>query len=69
MSSNPDGAWVTQQARTLEDEGAPRAFLIRDRDSKYSRSFDDILRTKGIGVIRTPVRAPRAKSHAPSRVL
>jgi hypothetical protein len=41
VSANPDGAWVIQQARNLlmtlqEAEVKPR-FLIRDRDSKYSR--------------------------------
>jgi hypothetical protein len=37
ITSNPDGAWVTQQARNLlmqlEDEGVQPRFLIRDRDS------------------------------------
>jgi putative transposase len=37
-SSNPTGAWVTQQARNLGLEFADEGmrFLIRDRDSKYS---------------------------------
>jgi putative transposase len=65
-STNPTGAWVTQQARNLgldlADQG-PR-FLIRDRDSKYSGSFDEVLRAGGIRVVKTPVRAPQANAIA-----
>ena len=67
-TANPDGAWVTQQARNLvmrlDDERVPVRFLIRDRDSKFTRSFDEVLRSGGIRVIKAPVRAPRAKAHA-----
>ena len=40
ITNNPDGRWVTQQARnllmTLDDEHVRPRFLIRDRDSKFS---------------------------------
>jgi transposase InsO family protein len=65
-SSNPTGAWVTQQARNLgldlADQGAH--LLIRDRDSRYSAAFDEVLRSGGIRVVRTPVRAPQANAIA-----
>ena len=68
ITTNPDGRWVTQQARNvlmqLEDEGARPRFLIRDRDSKFVRDFDEVLRAEGIRVIKAPVRAPRARAHA-----
>ena len=37
-TTNPSGAWVTQQARNLSFTGLlePMRFLIRDRDSKFS---------------------------------
>jgi len=66
-SSNPDGRWVTQQARNLilqlGDEH-PFRFLVHDRDTKFTRAFDEILRTEGIKVIRTPIQAPNANPHA-----
>jgi transposase InsO family protein len=64
---NPDGRWVAQQARNLimrfADE-QPFRFLVHDRDSKFSHAFDEVFRTEGFRVIRTPVRAPNANAYA-----
>jgi len=48
----------------LDDEGVRPRFLVRDRDSKFSREFDVVLRSQGIRVIKAPVRAPKARAHA-----
>jgi putative transposase len=39
-------------------------FLVRDRDAKFTRAFDDMLRSEGAQVLRTPVRAPDANAYA-----
>jgi hypothetical protein len=51
LTSNPDGAWVAQQARnlamTLAERPRPVRFLIHDRDAKFSAAFDDVFRSEG----------------------
>src|SRR5216683_1206817 len=65
-TTNPTGAWVTQQARNLSFTGVfeRTRFLIHDRDSKFSAAFDEVFRSEGIKVIQTPIRAPRANAYA-----
>jgi len=66
-TTNPDDAWVAQQARNLFMEFGEQhqfRFLIRDRDSKYSHAFYEVFRSEAMKVIRTPVKAPNANAHA-----
>jgi len=67
-TANPDGPWVTQQARqlawSLSERVASIRFLIHDRDSKFSHAFDDVFRSEGVRIIRTPFRAPNANAFA-----
>jgi hypothetical protein len=66
-TSNPDGAWMVQQARNLlmdlDDRGQRPRFLIHDRDAKFSGAFDAIFHGEVIRVIRTPFQAPNANAH------
>jgi putative transposase len=68
ITANPVGPWVVQQARNLTmvlaDRARPVKFLVRDRDAKFTSSFDEVFRSERIRVIRTPVRAPRANAFA-----
>jgi putative transposase len=66
VTANPDAGWMTQQARNLAIDGAMDnvRFLIRDRDSKFTASFDEVFRSEGARVMRTPVRAPKANAFA-----
>ena len=65
-TTNPTGAWVTQQARNLSFTGLfeRMRFLVHDRDSKFAASFDEVFRSEGIKVIHTPIRAPQANAYA-----
>src|SRR5438876_2469243 len=65
-TTNPTGAWVTQQARNLSFTGVFKRvrFLTHDRDSKFAASFDEVFRSEGIKVIQTPIRAPQANAYA-----
>jgi putative transposase len=49
----------------LEDQARRRArFLIRDRDTKFCRGFDDVFCSEGAKVLVTPVQAPNANAYA-----
>src|ERR1035437_3739314 len=67
-TTNPNGAWVTQVARNfasdVDDAGRSFRFLIRDRDTKFMGSFDEVFTSIGIESIRTPVRSPRGHAYA-----
>jgi hypothetical protein len=68
VTANPTGEWVAQQARNLMRDFGERItsvrFLIRDRDTKYTRIFDEVFTSEGITVVKTPVQAPRANTYA-----
>jgi putative transposase len=68
VTAHPDGAWGTQQARNLllvlGERGRPVRFLLRDRDAKFCRSFDEVFCSEGAQVLVTPVRAPTANAYA-----
>jgi putative transposase len=55
---NPGGAWVTQQARnvawSLQQPATTARYLIHDRDSKFTHAFDEVFRSEGVEVVRTP---------------
>lgn len=67
-TARPTDGRVTQQARNLSvafaDAGTDFRFLIHDRDTKFTAAFDEVLRTDGIEIIKTPIRAPQANAVA-----
>jgi putative transposase len=64
-STSPDEAWVAQQFRNLSvvSDDLPR-YLIRDRDTKYTRHADSLIEDVGTKVIRLPVRSPNLNGYA-----
>jgi transposase InsO family protein len=68
VTAHPDSAWVAQQARNatmdLGNRQLSTRFLLRDHDAKFIRAVDDVFRSEGAQVIRTPVQAPRANAFA-----
>ena len=65
VTDQPDGEWVTQQARNLvwELDGAGKRVLIHDHDAKYTGSGDRVVEAAGMRVIKTPIAAPKANAH------
>lgn len=67
---HPDTAWVQQQARNLlmwlEEAGLEATHLIHDRDTKFTRSFDGLVDSAGIRIVKSPVMAPNANAFAES---
>jgi putative transposase len=63
VTANPTGEWTTQQARNLAFSLGERfedtKFLIRDRGSNFTASFDAVFQAVGTRILRTAVQAPR----------
>jgi transposase InsO family protein len=63
VTASPTGEWTVQQARNLAlsfgERFADVKFLIRDRGSNFTASFDAVFQAAGTRILRTAVQAPR----------
>jgi putative transposase len=63
VTAHPTGEWTVQQARnlalTLGERFEDIRFLIRDRGSNFTTSFDAVFQAVGARILRTAVQAPR----------
>jgi putative transposase len=41
----------------LAEGGRTAKFLIRDRDTKFTASFDEVFRSEGTRIVKTPIRS------------
>lgn len=48
----------------LENRQPPMKYLIRDHDTKFTRSFDTVFEATGIEIVHIPYQAPNANSLA-----
>ena len=62
ITRHPTGQWATQLARNLatdlEDAGCRFAYLIRDRDAKFTAAFDAVFTPIGTAVLPIAPRRP-----------
>ncbi len=65
-TKHPNDQWGKQQARNmtmwLGDNQIKMTHLIRDRDTKFTKGFDLIIRTEGARIVQTPIMAPNANA-------
>jgi transposase InsO family protein len=63
VTAHPTGKWTVQQARnlalSLDERFEDIKFLIRDRGSNFTSSFDSVFEASGATILRTAVQAPR----------
>ncbi len=63
VTANPTGEWTAQQARNLclilDERSQDNKFLIRDRGSNFTASFNAVFQASGTRILRTVVQAPR----------
>ena len=63
VTANPTGDWTVQQARnlalTLGERFEDIRFVIRDRGSNFTASFNAVFQATGTRILRSAVQAPR----------
>jgi len=62
IKTNPDGQWMKQIARNLTDNEdgflKGKRYFIHDRDSLFTKEFDEIVESTGVDVVKTVPKSP-----------
>ncbi len=65
ITTNPTGAWTAQAARNFTMRYDPTIrFLVRDGAGQFLGAFDEVFRSDGTTIIRTPPYTPVANAYA-----
>jgi putative transposase len=64
VTAHPTAEWTLQQFREALPGAHPYRYVIHDRDNIFSKGLDKGVTDLGVRVLRTPVRAPKAKDYA-----
>lgn len=66
FTENPTGDWTSQQVRNfqmhIDEHDLPCTILMRDRDRKYTDSFDKVFKSSTCKVKLTPIRSPHLQA-------
>jgi putative transposase len=63
VTEHPTAEWTIQQFREFLAYDHPYRFVIHDRDTIFSSYLDSELKSFGVRVLKTPVRAPKANAY------
>lgn len=66
-TAHPTGQWAVQQVReatrALAEHGGQVRFLLRDRDAKYTASFDAVFTAEDVDILLSAPRTPKMNAH------
>ncbi len=71
ITRHPKKEWMVQTAKTLgflSSDGNGKKLLVRDRDTKFTKEFDEIIGSYGIEIKKIPYRSPNLNPYAESWV-
>ena len=62
VTAHPTAEWTIQQFREMLAFDHPFRFLIHDRDSIFSAEVDQMLKSSGLRVLKSPPHSPKANA-------
>lgn len=63
VTAHPIAQWTAQQFREAISSDHSYRFFVHDRDCIFSAEVDKTVKSLGLKVLRTPVRAPQANAY------